>query len=177
MQTLRAGSVSVLVDDDFLLPPHGYLARVASTGYIELRIFTGAVNGRSTYASRLLHRYIMGEPVGLFVDHINRDKLDNRRENLRSLSPSASPLNRSGRGYTYDKRKRQFAVQCMRGRKHLFGGYYRTEAEAVVAALAFQKEVFGSDRYFPEDHSGLGRRTESFAINYANRVRAAGSTN
>lgn len=40
-----------------------------------------------------LHRMIMGFP-NMQVDHINRNKLDNRRENLRLVYPSENNLNK-----------------------------------------------------------------------------------
>lgn len=47
----------------------------------------------------LLHRWLMDVPDGtgyrLIVDHINRDPLDCRRENLRIVTPSQSNLNRA----------------------------------------------------------------------------------
>jgi|SRR6185369_12423163 len=41
-------------------------------------------NGKSRHV--FLHRWLLGEPAGLVVDHINGDTLDNRRENLRAVS-------------------------------------------------------------------------------------------
>lgn len=59
--------------------------------------------GPSGYASRFekrrvifLHREIMGCPENRVVDHINHNKLDNRRSNLRIVSKSANALNRVG---------------------------------------------------------------------------------
>lgn len=41
-----------------------------------------------------MHRMIMCAPTGLVIDHINGDRLDNRRENLRIVSPVANNYNR-----------------------------------------------------------------------------------
>ena len=41
----------------------------------------------------LLHRFIMNAPKGKLIDHINHDTLDNRRSNLRIVTPHQSNLN------------------------------------------------------------------------------------
>jgi hypothetical protein len=62
---------------------------IGSHGYAQMWNCPGVI---------LLHRWIMNVPVGTryraIVDHINRDPLDCRRENLRIVSPSESNLNR-----------------------------------------------------------------------------------
>lgn len=63
-----------------------------STGYAH-----GAIGGGER---ALLHRFIMGDALnGLWADHINGDRLDNRRANLRPCTRAENALNkRSYRG-------------------------------------------------------------------------------
>ena len=66
----------------------------------------------------MLHRFLMNCPNGLVIDHINRNKRDNRRENLRICTPSVNSKNRefsigkSGvRHIAYDKSQDRYKVQ------------------------------------------------------------------
>lgn len=48
-----------------------------------------------------LHIFLMGDaPIGLVWDHENRDKLDNRRYNLRYVTQSVNNTNKAPRGNT-----------------------------------------------------------------------------
>jgi hypothetical protein len=47
--------------------------------------------------STKLHRFLMRPPKGMVVDHINRDRLDNRKANLRIVTPQENAAN-SGPG-------------------------------------------------------------------------------
>jgi len=72
------------------------------------------VNGRSTVV--MLHRQVLGLPSEseFFPDHINRDRLDNRRVNLRVVTRSVNNINRG-----------RFASATSP-----FRGVYRTETRA-----------------------------------------------
>lgn len=43
---------------------------------------------------RYLHAVLMATPKGMHTDHINGDRLDNRRANLRVVSPQRNQVNR-----------------------------------------------------------------------------------
>ena len=67
----------------------------------------------------LLHRYLLGEPLE-DVDHINRDCLDNRRENLRKATHQQNTMNSPSRkgssrfkGVSWDRRRNCW-IACIR---------------------------------------------------------------
>jgi len=47
----------------------------------------------TTHIKIYLHRFILNSPKGKEVDHINRNALDNRRENLRHVTSFQNKLN------------------------------------------------------------------------------------
>lgn len=63
--------------------------RVNSEGYV---IRTVNIDGKSY--QRRIHRIIADAPDGVMVDHINGNKLDNRRCNLRYANTQQNSLNR-----------------------------------------------------------------------------------
>ena len=79
-------------------------------------------------------------PKGLMIDHINRDKHDNRLENLRLVTRSQNAQNRKNvTGYTQISGGR-YQAQIMLDYKHYFLGHFDTEAEARSAYLKAKKE-------------------------------------
>lgn len=69
----------------------------------------------------LMHRVIVSRyqeiPDGMFVDHINGNKLDNRRENLRVVTRGENMRNQSGRtvcgfkGVTWNNHRKKWATR------------------------------------------------------------------
>ena len=59
------------------------------TGYI-----LGFIKGRSDKSGVGMHRVILNAQKGEIVDHVNRNGLDNRRENLRIVNAQQSIANR-----------------------------------------------------------------------------------
>lgn len=119
--------------------------RVNSYGYVQ---FTTKGSGVET----LLHRFLVapeGEliPEGIFVDHINRDRLDNRQSNLRLVSPSQNLKNsrftilpaRSGQVGVYPARHGKWHVKVSGVSYGLYSGL--EEAKAVARAAIAQREA------------------------------------
>lgn len=97
-----------------------------------------------------LHRQIMGcvPHDGLVVDHINRDKVDCRRENLRLVTQAQNAQNQGARpastskhrGVSYQRRTKKWVVNHgLKGKQH-YAGSFDTEEEAAVAARAWRDE-------------------------------------
>jgi hypothetical protein len=62
--------------------------------YAARRNYIGFINGKNKGKKVYMHKELLKPEGGLDVDHINRNKLDNQRENLRVLSRSKNVFNR-----------------------------------------------------------------------------------
>ena len=93
---LTKGKVALVDEEDFdylnqwkwNLSTSGYARRlkyIRSSGYRTKDNTTEIVT---------MHRLINNTPEGFFTDHINRNKLDNRKCNLRTVTKSLNGLNR-----------------------------------------------------------------------------------
>ena len=102
-----------------------------------------ARGGRPT---QQLHRFILGCRTndGLIVDHINRDRLDNRRANLRIADPALNSRNQERkdpgrsqyRGVHPTASGRWRAIAGSNEYRHI--GTYATEIEAAAAAAQYR---------------------------------------
>jgi hypothetical protein len=102
----------------------------------------GIVNGYACSSGMLMHRAVKPCQPDEVVDHINHDRLDNRRSNLRALSRSVNCQNRAGaqknsrsgyRGVINAGVKGWRACACKFGKK-VYGGYFKTSELAAAAA-------------------------------------------
>lgn len=100
-----------------------------SNGYIY-----GWVNGKMI----LMHRYITKPIDNEKVDHINGDRTDNRRENLRNTTTQKNNENRSKKkntsneyyGVFLSKNKKKYGVQITINKKTTYLGYFENEINA-----------------------------------------------
>jgi hypothetical protein len=102
MAILNIKGVDVIVDDlDVNLINSVNWWYCKTTGYVLTKVGSGRKN-RKTMA---LHRFILGDPNCSAIDHINRNKLDNRRSNLREVTDSENCKNKTKRKNTHSKYK------------------------------------------------------------------------
>lgn len=131
-----------LIDETDLGRVMWYRWYLAAVGYPA----THAFGGRLLY----MHRHLLecSRDDGLEVDHINRNKLDNRRENLRIATrllnnQNVSPRKRGTskyRGVSWNKRRFRWEARAYCGGKRYSLGHHESELDAADAVAAFWAE-------------------------------------
>ncbi len=140
-----SGLSTILDDGDFdhlcrwrwKLHPQGYACRTSWDAH------------NRKWMCVLMHRVIAATPKDLQTDHINRNRLDNRRVNLRNVSGSVntrnqgiSPRNTSGyRGVTWDKARGKWQAKTKHLGRSIMLGRFDTVEDAAVAREAFDAQL------------------------------------
>ena len=115
-------------------------------GYLMIR-----VDRRGCWAHRLAYLYMTGAMPAADVDHINRDKSDNRWANLRAASRSDNLANASQRpgsasgyrGVTWDRNGNCWSVRIFARGKRVHVGQFRDKVDAAKAHARAMIELFG----------------------------------
>lgn len=97
-----------------------------------------------------MHKLILGITTGREGDHINRNKLDNRRENLRPCTRQQNQCNATYpnltsryRGVTWNKRIRKWQAQIQSHLKNHYLGVFQNESDAARAYDNAAKALHG----------------------------------
>lgn len=117
----------------------GYAARWTST--------KGKIKIRAVF----MHREVAKTPAGKMTDHINLEKLDNRKSNLRICTHSQNQLNRlakksnpSGyKGIYWNKRNEKWHAQASADGKQVHIGYFDDFVEAAKKYDEFSRKHHG----------------------------------
>lgn len=130
MKQIRLGkSNKSAIVDDYIYEVIKYSSWVYRSGY-----------AYNTEQKIFLHVFVLGKKDGFVVDHVNGDKLDNRRENLRHCTVRQNNLNRAKRkdatsskfiGVSYDGNKKAYiaGISIAKGKRFTFA--CKNEKEAV----------------------------------------------
>lgn len=124
---------SALADLRWKLDPNGYASRSVR------------VDGRMRTVR--LHREVLGlvHGDGLQADHVNGDRLDNRRQNLRVATEAENRQNVPGltrtsrfRGVCWNRTARKWQAQVKTNGRQNYLGVFEREEDAAEAARAFR---------------------------------------
>jgi hypothetical protein len=135
---LKNGNFALIDDEDFELVSR-WKWRVHTKGYATC---TG---------NRLMHRIIMRAQQGQQIDHINLDKLDNRKSNLRLCTNSQNHMNikkykgktSKYKGVYLDKSRGKWAADIKLNKKKIRLGRFPTEDSAGLASNVAAMKYFG----------------------------------
>ena len=83
--------------------------------------------------------YYVNKNVADFIDHINRDKKDNRILNLRNATLQQNQFNKSAKGYSYNKRAKKYQAMIKVNYIPIHLGYFLKEDDARQAYLDAKK--------------------------------------
>lgn len=125
---------------------------VSATGY---RLTNLRINGKTHnfYLHIYIYQRFNGEiPKGLQIDHIDRNKLNNRLDNLRAVTMSVNYANKSGYGKVKVKGvvltpEKRYAVKIRDKDKSLYFGTHKSLEKAKAVADKVFFEIRGR---FPE---------------------------
>ena len=122
-------------------PLNGYFYRDGKVaGYIDAHGYRQiSVCGKKYKAHRLVWLWFYGEWPSKVIDHINRNKDDNRIWNLRDVSQKVNTQRRRG-GVSYHRKACKYRAYIMRDGKHIHLGLYLTKAEAIYARQKYETD-------------------------------------
>lgn len=105
-----------------------------------------------------LHNLIMDN---IHIDHINLNKYDNRKENLREITTQQNAMNTKGhgkmskfglKGISWDKRSKKWLCQIRKGKDEIHRARFDNIKEAISYRIDLEKLHFGEYRYTWEEN-------------------------
>ncbi len=136
-----------LVDDEDYEYLNKFHWHVSSHGYVKRGSYIGIKKKHKIIG---LSREIMGFPKGMEIDHINHNKLDNQKGNLRICTKSQNMMNKlpkigssKFKGVGWNKREKIWQSKIKKDNKWYFLGYFIKETDAAKAYNKKAKELFG----------------------------------
>lgn len=123
----------VIVDDSLDLS--------GTSGKVWMRNAYAAVYVRSIQKTVSLHRFVIGAKDHQLVDHIDGNRLDCRRQNLRICNIRENSLNRSVQGFHRVKGRPVFRARAGAGRNRVNLGHHPTKEAAIEAYRKYYESI------------------------------------
>ena len=119
--------------------------------YWNINRYGYVVTAKPVNGSIFLHRLLLNCESGEFVDHIDGDKLNNRKRNLRICTKSqnsqnrhTTPYNKCGKvGVTYRKNKNKYEAYIMVDGKNKYLGIFDDVDDAINARIDAERKYYG----------------------------------
>lgn len=142
---LKKGQEVLIDDDDYdLVTKHGW--QLNSTGYVRRSsVKTDGFNKRKTI---LLHRFLLGFP-DCEIDHLNGNRLDNRRCNLKLSNRTKNIFNKKTKGYIDFCKKGNYyspVIKILKTKINL--GSFKQKRKAEIVLSKFIKYLNGDLNYY-----------------------------
>lgn len=147
---LSQGKAALVDDEDY-----EFLSRwkwhYGVGGYACRSQYFGMMNGKPKKKLILMHRVVNKTFVDDQTDHINGDRLDNRRLNLRTVNQSQNNMNQKPlagkssiyKGVSFFKRDETWEAHIKKDGRKRHIGYYSSEKTAARAYNIMAHQLFG----------------------------------
>lgn len=145
------------LDDFNKLEQFGYKwhliwSQTTKSYYAKATKYNGIINGKPSYETVLMHRFLTDCPKDMTVDHLNYDTLDNRKINMKVVSLDENNKNRQNkanrntttgvRNVSYSKSNNKYVVQFQINGRNTFMGNFDTLEEAKKFADANRHKYY-----------------------------------
>jgi hypothetical protein len=107
---------------------------VNKEGYVRI-----GLDGKPYLRHRLIFAWHHGRWPTNEIDHIDRDRSNDRIENLREATRGQNMWNKGAKGYSWNRQNKKWMAQLSANGKRFFIGTYDTENEAHAAYLEAKK--------------------------------------
>jgi len=135
-------SMNVYSWRDWVKTPYWFKMKITlQTNYCGYKLYIISIDNKKYNLSRVVYKAynndwdITDNSMNNFVDHINRNPLDNRIENLRVLTSQQNQWNTKAKGYCWHKQKNKWQAHIMFNGKPKHLGLFTEEEDARQAYL------------------------------------------
>jgi len=128
-----------IVDDDVYEKIKNITWYKDAKGYVVYKKYKGKLNGKYVSETIYLHRFVLDFPFKLQVDHIDMNKLNNQKINLRACTNQQNNRNTKSKknssskykGVSWDSKNKKWISQiCLGQNKHKKLGRFTNEEDA-----------------------------------------------
>lgn len=107
------------------------------------------INGK--WINKSMHRFIMNEPLNMEIDHIDMNRLNNQKDNLRIVTKSQNNMNRGSyknsssifKGVSWNKQHKKWCAEIRKNGIKIHLGYFINELKAAEAYNEKAIKLFG----------------------------------